>query len=463
MKHTLKVALILFSFLTACSTVVTNQPAFTNTPYLEIIPTKTNAPTPSPRETPIPPIETVPIAQESINDFIGAAQKAGFDITSEQLLEEGFTIQTIIGANGKQYKVATVYLDPDASQQGEALEGNYPLMIKTETEWRKLIPRDLKTILGIDIGISADASEEIRNRSYLETVNLFPLLVPDGAFMHRNMQKYPNATPFFFELAHKDEMTLRISIAFWRKDIPESIKSANSEQVEKYMDDRVEEVMKYAEKGKKIEIIFANEAFWARGWDGSVFYNTFGSRWIEKAYLKLYKAAENKGLIVGQDVILIYGDDAMDMPNEKSVFAQSQLRTFKTNIAKELGLPENQVPLEIMLQFHLHADDANARGWETIHVNNLDEIKIMESLKNFGEIGSVHIGEIDISGTTDPIIKSIAIAKIASACKKMSVCKSITFWNPLWFSAEAIANPGLFNSDYTFGMPYFVLLKAMTE
>jgi len=89
-------------------------------------------------------------------------QKAGINITAEQILQQGLQIQTITGADGKKYEIAFAHLDPDPNKQGETLEGDYPLMIKTENGWKEL-DREIVQISGLDSFGSLIEYREIRS------------------------------------------------------------------------------------------------------------------------------------------------------------------------------------------------------------------------------------------------------------------------------------------------------------
>ncbi len=154
MKQALNIALVLFFLLTACTptTATPLVPTVTSIP-LEPTLTETLTPAPSetPTETPIPLLESQPVTQESVSQFASAMQKAGINVTAEQILQHGLQIKTITGVDGKQYEIATTHLDPDPNQKGEALEGDYPLTIKMEGEWEKVTLRPLADMKNVSI------------------------------------------------------------------------------------------------------------------------------------------------------------------------------------------------------------------------------------------------------------------------------------------------------------------------
>jgi hypothetical protein len=156
MKKNLNIVLILLFFLTACSAVTTPPLVPTETPQLlELTSTETPTLSPSatPTETPTPPIESLSVTQQSVNEFANAMQNAGVSVTKEQLLQQGIQIQTVTGVDGKQYEIATIHLDPDPSQQGESLEGDYPLMVKTEKGWEQATLKALAQLNGVKVGV----------------------------------------------------------------------------------------------------------------------------------------------------------------------------------------------------------------------------------------------------------------------------------------------------------------------
>ena len=147
MKQTLNFAIVLSFLLAACSSTTATPLVTTKTPIPlkpTLIESLTLTPSKTPIETLIPPIETLSATRESVSQFSRAIQKAGINITVEQILQQGLKIQSISGLNGKQYEIATTHLDPDPNQKGEALEGDYPLMFKMEKgEWEKAAFRSL--------------------------------------------------------------------------------------------------------------------------------------------------------------------------------------------------------------------------------------------------------------------------------------------------------------------------------
>jgi hypothetical protein len=84
-------------------------------------------------------------------------------------------------------------------------------------------------------------------------------------------------------------------------------------------------------------------------------------------------------------------------------------------------------------------------------------------MKRFGQIGNVHVGEIDVSGTRDENVKAKAINIVLDSCLKSGSCKSILFFTPFDFNSQFDSNPQLFHPDYTPGVPYFVVGKTLKE
>lgn len=175
-KKIVTVLLIAF-MLVSCAPAATVAPTETVIPTLTFIPippTLKLAPSAIPTETPILPLESQPITQESVSQFISAMQKAGINITAEQILQQGLLIQTITGTDGKQYEIAITHIDPDPTQKGESLEGDYPLMIKLEEgKWEELTAKKGFALKGKEIQVRAEPGDgkqipALKNFGYLQ-------------------------------------------------------------------------------------------------------------------------------------------------------------------------------------------------------------------------------------------------------------------------------------------------------
>lgn len=158
-KNIITVLLIAF-IMASCAPAVKVVPTETIVPtstFTPIPPTFTPVPSATPTETPIPPLESQSVTQESVSQFASAMQKVGINITAEQILQQGLLIQTITGTDGKQYEIATTHTDPDPSKKGESLEGDYPLMIKMDNgEWKRQTITYMLASQGIKFGFTYD-------------------------------------------------------------------------------------------------------------------------------------------------------------------------------------------------------------------------------------------------------------------------------------------------------------------
>jgi hypothetical protein len=78
-------------------------------------------------------------------------QLAGVQVDSNQILQ-GLLIKEKTGKDGKKFEIATTDLNPDPKKQGEDLEGNYPLMIKTEKGWEEATLKNIAQKSGMEFG-----------------------------------------------------------------------------------------------------------------------------------------------------------------------------------------------------------------------------------------------------------------------------------------------------------------------
>lgn len=150
---------------TISTATIAPSPAPTTTSISTEPPTLTVAPTltPAPTSTPIPPLVALPVTKSSVSQFVNAMKTAGIDISVEQILQQGLETRTITGAGSIQQEIASVWLDPDPSQQGEALEGSYPLLIKTEEGWEQATLKNLAPISGMKFGALLNLNKDFHS------------------------------------------------------------------------------------------------------------------------------------------------------------------------------------------------------------------------------------------------------------------------------------------------------------
>lgn len=147
--------LLLVTLLSACAPVTATPPP-TTTEAANGVPTSTKALT----TTATPPLELLPTTMQSVDKFTNALKNVGVDITPEQIHAQGLKIYTLTAKNGTPFKISAVFIDPDSSQTGELLEGNYPLMIETAEGWDPATLADFSRIANMDIVSRASMNEK---------------------------------------------------------------------------------------------------------------------------------------------------------------------------------------------------------------------------------------------------------------------------------------------------------------
>ena len=288
MKHTLNVAFVFIFFLTACSANATTPLAFTETPF-SVKATSTETPTSSPTETPLLPIESLPITKQSVGDFASAMQNVGINITAEQILQQGLQIQTITGKDGNQYEVATTYLDLNSTQQGETLKGDYPLMVKgMDGKWSSNL-RQLAILANMKIGTSIAKSETIPQITETDLMNIQSNEFNSGllSLYWAGMEKNQGTVDYTMrinsaEFAKSNNMDTIGHLVLWGKDVPLWLKNGNfsRDRLIEIMKERVRNTITTMTKYGVTSYIVVNEA----GSGNDIFNNNIGQEYIEIAF-----------------------------------------------------------------------------------------------------------------------------------------------------------------------------------
>jgi hypothetical protein len=283
-------------------------PIPTETPdVVEPSPTETLTPVPSktPTATPTPAMETLAATRESVSQFASAMQKAGINTTAEMILQQGLQIHAITGADSRQYEIAFAHLDPDPSQQGEALEGDYPLMIKTSGRWKEL-GREVVQISGLDsFGTLIEYREK---RSEYDTLDktygrYFTLGVATYLWkdQHPEPNKYNNAWPDWQISRAKDVgiSKLRLHALIWGERSSSYLDFSRDKLIAE-TERTIETQMKHFAQLGVGEFVVVNESAYEGSGRDDIFYRIVGSDYVKLAFSK----ARNTN---GQ-AILIYND-----------------------------------------------------------------------------------------------------------------------------------------------------------
>jgi GH35 family endo-1,4-beta-xylanase len=223
---------------------------------------------PDPRNS-NPELFTLLLPDAPIPQFASAMQAAGIKITAEQLLQQGLEIQAITDTDGKEYEIATAYLDPEPSQQGEPLEGNYPLLIKQGNEWEKATLANLADKRGMDFGAFLNLTEDFAPITFLN-------FTTGGAFISWKIaQPSKEIPPDFstdadYNIYHAAENGLSVSgNLIWGGNVPDWV--SNEPDVRAVMRNYIEQVMTHydviQEWGvyNEAQLHGSDDIFWEKG------------------------------------------------------------------------------------------------------------------------------------------------------------------------------------------------------
>ena len=307
-------------------------------PAVKVVPTETAVPMstftlvpPTPTSTPTPPIETLPVTQKSVSQFVSSMQTAGINITAEQILQQKLEIQTLIGADGKQYEIATAHLDPDPSKQGEILEGDYPLLIKTEKGWNEATLQNIAKIVGWDFGALLNLDRNFRDI----TINNFGM---GNAYIDWNLVQAKKGVWDFsdpdYNINTADEAGVDVmanliwgnNIAQWAKDDPD---------LHAVMIDYITQVMTHYKGKVKIWNVY-NEAQ-LHGSDDIYWNKLNGIEAVRDAY-KTARATDPSATLIYNDFVDTSGSPQRDrLPTFESVISQIKKDGNLDGIGLQIG------------------------------------------------------------------------------------------------------------------------------
>jgi len=478
-KNIVTVLLVAFILVSCASAarVVPTETAIPTSTFTFVPPTFT--PTlPTPTSTTVPPVETLSATQKSVSQFANALETAGISISAEQIIQQGLLIQTIMGADGKQYDIATTRIDPDPSQVGESLEGDYPLVIKKEMgEWEIANQRIICSITQIEcgsVGAIGLTSTWISDHAKVEEIiKDGTIYKEDYSFMWQlpNEQKVdslrPTESTFYFSSLNKfinftrdndlkaAGQTLLVQNPYflpqWLLDI------SNSKNPQKLMNVAQNHIGTITDKYPNVvewTVLSELENKWIEHhpWVG-----TFGledTQWI----VDVYKTAKE----ANPNAKLVYSDFDIEFGGEKSN------RIFKViQKAKNEGAPIDI----IAFQMHVNARDL---------INTPAKFESLASeIKRYEEIGiEVQIGEMDVTMvniSSDPMIRSQIQSEIVKQITKTALENGVREFyffgfNDLHSWKNDTANLGgpdadatLFDDNSNKKLSYYVFLQSCLD
>lgn len=390
-----------------------------------------------------------------ISQFVNAMKMAGIEVAQEEVTQS-ITYQQFKNKDGNPFIVATFNLDPNPSKKGETLEGRIPLLIWTKEEgWRSFEIRDGEKFGGPLWGTSVDGSERWQDPGYQKATKRFNIIKALG-FSPESLERWKMGDNWV-KLAKKEPPSILYTGAlFSHYDIPLELKvrdKPTKEEVILSMRNRTKRILNDIKASGQPGIVdVVAEAMWwfnGPGWERSIYYDTFGRDLIAEAFIIAYEEANKMGLTVGKDVHLLYTDYGIEILGPKSNFVYEELKRTKKLIAQRLGIPPDQVPLEIGIEFHIITNRENPANIGGVYAGDLSEEGIKKNIDRFSEIGPVHIVELQVNYSNNPEEVRRILIFVIDVLLRTGEIRSITLYETLRYQNLWYAiNNGMFNSDF---------------
>lgn len=411
---------------------------------------------PTPTITPIPALELLPETQNSVGLFVNAMQNAGVSITTEQILQQGLKVTSISGKDGKTYEVAIVHIDPNPNEQGEVLEGNYPLMIKMENSWEKVTLKNIGNLIGFEFGAQGIARRIKQVQGYADVLGEnYNLVMTEDEINQKVVNQARGQYDFnkartIIEFAQKYNLIIQNHhlVPDELRHYPEWIQENNipKEDLQALLTEYITDTVHLFE-GQSTQWSVVNESFETKN---NPWYWAFGDGYIEKAF-ELARNADSKAT-------LIYNDYDI----ETSTAKREQVYKLVS------GLADKSLVDGVGMQMHLDGRKPPSKE------------QVFESMKRFEDLGlSIYVTELDVDMTNvqgtdeEKLVKQAMIYKdMLSACIESKNCQSFTtfgFSDSVSMygdnkSKEALAAMPLpFDSDFYPKISYYSMLQAVFE
>lgn len=294
------VAYLIILILSACVPVATPVP-ITPAPLPTAAPTSLPTAAPTVTSTRVPPTATsiptatmevkvsdLPQTKVAVSEFASAMKVGGVSVTVDQVLK-GLTTKKVTGKDGNQVEIALAAVDPDPQKKGEALEGNYPLMLKTEKGWEKATLQNIARIRGMEFGALLNFNKDFHQ------ITLDNFKAGNAFITWELVEAKKGAWDFSdpdysINLAASNGFNVMANL-IWGKNIAEWAKQ--DPDLRKVMVDYITQVMTHY-KGKVTAWNVYNEA---NRFVGDVFWTKLGMQGIRDAY-KTARAVDPKAKLL---------------------------------------------------------------------------------------------------------------------------------------------------------------------
>jgi hypothetical protein len=466
----------------APSQTATSAPASTVRPA----PVPTATPTPAPTSTAMPAptmtslpaaVEQLPQTRQALVDFVQAFQAAGVDVPADKLLQEGLGIRSISAKDGKQYYIAYVHIERSV-RAGVELGGDYPLMIKKKESWEEITTRIASEVAGFPFGTTFDGYEgAIRDERYRSGASRhFSVIYTGGQLLPRqvNWGSGENAARF----AAVNDISLYVHPGFWPLRELDEVRNSSPDEIRSYIETRIDRILAIVNtakvKGKPVYLNFVNEGFWSyRGNSGmykdtdkppNPFYKAYGKNWIAELYLLHQKRATENGIVVGKELVMIHNEAEAYYPGKKLTILLEELLKDKTIIAERLGVPKDQVQLDVGLQLHMSPSPDNSNYFKIP-----SDKDFMKAIDQLFEVGYVHLTECDVRDVSKTEQQRI-LAHFMDLALKSGKVRQMVIFNALRFvkpydktSPFENGYTGLIGPDYRPSGLYFLFTKILMD
>ena len=301
--------------------------------------------------------------------------------------------------------------------------------------------------LGITVGVAVGGNIDYYDVNMYKAIsNLSGMFI--GLYQNTIDQFGMEAIDIMLNLARRYEMSHHLHPAVWHLDVPDRIKNASNAITEQYIDDRVALFLKYVGKvdggAKPTTIDIVNEALFHNNtsgiyvyvgeppFDSNPFYRLYGRDIIPQVYLKFFRAAEKKGLIVGKDVFLNICEYDCLNPGGKTDFVIEEIQKAKEKIGKELGIDPTVVQIGISTQAHWFVD-ASRKQWYDYDITRPlpTENELVEALTALSQVARVRITEAQIIGAKDQAVINEWLHRLIVLPVQHKLTDGIILWDPI--------------------------------
>lgn len=256
-----------------------------------------------------------------------------------------------------------------------------------EWEWKFLTIKEAFQSLGVIFGVMVDGSDDLYHMSVWEgkpylkkeyaalISNHVGGMMTSGGFYQSTFEKerqlFGRVTTsiFYVEVARDNGLWLLVHPGFDKYDVSYLKETATKGEFLAKMQGRVVDIFDILANSKyqnPIIVNIFNEPFRQYhdtpnivGWKtDTLFYEKLGENFLIESYRLFYEEAKRRGLEPGKDVLFIFNEYGIHVPNKKVSFLQQVLPEVKSGIAQRLNISPEEVQLGIGIEMRF---DKNQR------------------------------------------------------------------------------------------------------